>query len=166
MTIPVETAPQQNEDGTALWGANRAEESASTTPCDPESSAAEDPDLEIAADSDDDDLTVIVLHPTNDENNRQQEMISWIEQAGPEMENRRRNVLLRELRRVQRASFFHFALLCLIPTILLLIVVATVVGEDENCESEATFCTLETRTFINAFTTRCICDAIPIQSLD
>jgi hypothetical protein len=33
--------------------------------------------------------------------------------------------------RVQRASFVHFMLLCLIPTALLLIVVVTVFGEEE-----------------------------------
>jgi hypothetical protein len=79
------------------------------------------------------------------------------------MEQRRRNVLLGELRRVQRASFIHFMLLCLIPTALMIIVIATVVGDEEDCVSEATFCELEPRTFVNAFTTRCVCDSIAVQ---
>jgi len=115
-------------------------------------------------DDDDDELTVIILdNETDDRNGDQQAAIAWIEQTGPEMEERRRNVLLGELRRVQRASFIHFLLLCLIPTALLIIVIATVVGEEEDCESDATFCELEPRTFINAFTTRCVCDSIPVD---
>lgn len=108
----------------------------------------------------DDDVTVILLDQTA--SSQGHGALEWIEQTGPEMEERRRNVLLRELRRVQRASFLHFALLCLIPTALLLIVVATVIGDEEECSSEATFCELEPRTFINAFTTRCVCDPIPV----
>jgi hypothetical protein len=54
-------------------------------------------------------------------------------------------------------------LLCLIPTALLLIVVVTVFGEEEPCGSEVTTCRQEARTFINAFTTRCICDAIDVK---
>lgn len=111
------------------------------------------------ADSDDD-VTVILLDQTVESQGHG--ALEWIEQTGPEMEERRRNVLLRELRRVQRASFLHFALLCLIPTALLLIVVATVIGDEEECSSDATFCELEPRTFINAFTTRCVCDPIPV----
>jgi hypothetical protein len=115
-------------------------------------------------DDDDDELTVIVLdNATADRNDDQQATIAWIEQTGPEMEERRRNVLLGELRRVQRASFVHFVLLCLIPTALLIIVIATVVGDEEECESDATFCELEPRTFVNAFTTRCVCDSIPVE---
>jgi len=114
--------------------------------------------------SDDDDMTIIGLDqdPEQGTNDQQAAALAWIEQNGPEMEERRRTVLLRELQRVQRASFIHFVLLCLIPTSLLFIVVATVLGDDETCESEVTTCATEPRTFINAFTTRCICDAIDV----
>ena len=113
---------------------------------------------------DDDDLTVIVLDQNADDNyGNRFAAVAWVEQTGPEMEERRRNVLLRELRRVQRASFLHFCILCLIPTVLLLVVIGTVLGDEEDCESDATFCELEPRTFINAFTTRCVCDAIPVD---
>jgi len=115
-------------------------------------------------DDDDDDLTVIVLDQNADDSyGNRHAAVAWIEQTGPGMEERRRNVLLRELRRVQRASFLHFCILCLIPTVLLLVVIGTVVGEEEDCESDATFCQLEPRSFINAFTTRCVCDAIPVD---
>lgn len=111
----------------------------------------------------DDDLTVIILDQAEhgmDQNS------GWAEQDTPEMEERRRNVLLRELQRVQRASFIHFMILCLIPTSLLFIVIATVLGEDQECESAATTCEKEARTFINAFTTRCVCDAITVVSTE
>jgi hypothetical protein len=139
-----------------------------------ENSASEQPAEQLVADAsdasgenlpeaelDDDDVTVIMLDQTAESQGHG--ALEWIEQTGPEMEERRRNVLLRELRRVQRASFLHFALLCLIPTALLLIVVATVIGDEEECSSDATFCELEPRTFINAFTTRCVCDPIPVS---
>ncbi|CAJ1969302.1 unnamed protein product [Cylindrotheca closterium] len=114
-------------------------------------------------DDDDDDETVIVL-------DRQNAMDStsalWAEQDSPELEERRRSILLRELQRVQRASFVHFLILCLIPTSLLLIVVITVLRDDDLCESTATLCEEEPRTFINAFTTRCVCNAIQVTKED
>lgn len=112
---------------------------------------------------DDDNVTVIVL-----ENSEDDEVMAhgWVDQDSPEMQERRRNVLLRELQRVQRASFIHFMILCLIPTSLLFIVIATVLGEDEECQSVATTCAKEDRTFINAFTTRCVCDAIAVSRGD
>lgn len=108
--------------------------------------------------SEDDDVTVIVLDRANNMDSAAASL--WAEQDSPEMEERRRQVLLRELQRVQRASFIHFLILCLIPTSLLFIVIATVLGEDDVCESNATLCEQEERTFINAFTTRCVCNAI------
>lgn len=118
---------------------------------------------EMNHDDDDDDLTVIVLEQ-GAENAfiNQAAAAGWVGQDSPEMEERRRNVLLRELQIVQRASFIHFMILCLIPISLLLIVIVTVLGEDEECESLATTCAREVRTFINAFTTRCVCDAIVV----
>jgi hypothetical protein len=126
-------------------------------------------------DDDDDDVTVILLDPPtsahgsssnrNSVENQHRAVVSWIEQTGPAMEERRRLVLLAELRRVQRASCIHFALLCLIPIILLLIVAVAVASDDEHCdESDIIVCTLESRTFLNAFTTRCVCESIPVIS--
>lgn len=114
-------------------------------------------------DEEDDNVTIIVL-----ENSADDEVMAhgWVDQDSPEMQERRRNVLLRELQRVQRASFIHFMILCLIPTSLLFIVIATVLGEDEECQSAATTCEKEPRTFINAFTTRCVCDAITVSRSD
>ena len=115
-------------------------------------------------DDEDDNVTVIVLENSADDG----EVMAhgWVDQDSPEMQERRRNVLLRELQRVQRASFVHFMILCLIPTSLLFIVIATVLGEDEECQSAATTCEKEPRTFINAFTTRCVCDAITVSKAD
>jgi hypothetical protein len=115
-------------------------------------------------DDEDDNVTVIVLQNSADDG----EVMAhgWVDQDSPEMQERRRNVLLRELQRVQRASFIHFMILCLIPTSLLFIVIATVLGEDEVCQSAETICEKEPRTFINAFTTRCVCDAITVARSD
>ena len=54
-------------------------------------------------DDEDDDVTVIVLENSGDDD----EVMAhgWVDQDSPEMQERRRNVLLRELQRVQRASF-------------------------------------------------------------
>lgn len=120
--------------------------------------ASSDDGNETSGDHDDDDMTVIILERGIDDGDNVPG--GWADQDSPEMEERRRNVLLRELQRVQRASFIHFLILCLIPTSLLFIVVATVLGEEEDCESAATTCEKEARTFINAFTTRCVCQAI------
>eukprot|EP00521_Asterionellopsis_glacialis_P007373 CAMPEP_0195292176 /NCGR_PEP_ID=MMETSP0707-20130614/8657_1 /TAXON_ID=33640 /ORGANISM="Asterionellopsis glacialis, Strain CCMP134" /LENGTH=175 /DNA_ID=CAMNT_0040352575 /DNA_START=27 /DNA_END=554 /DNA_ORIENTATION=+ len=119
--------------------------------------------VDIDCDDEDDDITVIGLDHNDESDIHHAATLAWIEQNGPEMEARRRNILMRELQRVQRASFVHFLLLCLVPTSLLLIVVATVIGDNESCSSEVTNCVREERTFINAFTTRCICDAISVD---
>ena len=152
--------PQPTETSTvAVENATAAERPEEQTAEDPGSISGED----LQGVESDDDVTVILLDQNAESHGHG--ALEWIEQTGPEMEERRRNVLLRELRRVQRASFLHFALLCLIPTALLLIVVATVIGDEEECSSDATFCELEPRTFINAFTTRCVCDPIPVARM-
>ena len=112
---------------------------------------------------DSDDMTVIGLDQDMARGNARSAGLSWIEQDGPAMEEHRRNVLLRELQRVQRASFIHFVLLCMIPTVLLFIVFVTVLGEGESCTSTTTTCREDDRTFLNAFTTRCVCDAIDVK---
>jgi len=111
---------------------------------------------------DDDDVTVILLDPEDERHHTS--TVDWIHQHGPEMEARRRTILLRELKRIQRSSFLHFALLCLIPTVLLLVVIFALMAEagGEDCTSEVTKCELEPRTFVNAFTTRCVCEPIPV----
>lgn len=114
-------------------------------------------------DEDNENLTIIGLDDDTEQGDSDQQALAWMHQNRPEIEERRRNILLRELQRVQRASFIHFALICLIPTTLLFIVVVTVLGEDEDCNSVATTCVKEAGTFMNAFTTRCICDAIDVN---
>ncbi len=66
---------------------------------------------------------------------------------------------------MQRANFIHFLVLCLVPTALLVIVIAAIVSEDGDCGSggdELMACEMEPRSFANAFTTTCICDAVRI----
>jgi hypothetical protein len=92
--------------------------------------------------------------------------LDWIEQQGPEMEARRRVILLRELQRTQRVSCCHFVLLCAVPVVLLLIVLTAILDDSEVCASDVTYCEYEPRSLTNAFTTRCICDPIPILRTD
>ena len=57
-------------------------------------------------------------------------------------------------------------MLCLVPTALLVIVIAAIVSYDGGCGGsggdELTACEMEPRSFANAFTTTCICDAVRI----
>lgn len=81
----------------------------------------------------------------------------------------RREAIHREVERVQRSNFVHFLFLCLVPTTLLLIVIAAIISEDGECsngEDGLTLCEREPRTFVNAFTSRCICDAVKILAPD
>ena len=86
----------------------------------------------------------------------------WSPEEDAAHEARRRNNLLRELQRVQRANFLHFLMLCLIPTVLLAVILASVFNENQNCVQGPTPCHLQPRTFINAFTSKCICDALTV----
>lgn len=110
---------------------------------------------------DEDDVTIITLDQDIELGASDGHTASnWLD--GHSLEDRA--VLLRELQRVQKASFLHFILLCLIPTILLVVVVVTVMREGENCTSQVANCYSEGRTFSNAFTSQCICDAIDVSN--
>lgn len=151
------TRPANDEEAVGV-----VRESSASSPLTPAQTGLEHPIVNSTNgndDDDDDDVTVILLDP--DEFNNAI-MVDWINQPGPEMEERRRNVLIRELQRVQRASCLHFAVLCLIPAALLLVVLMALVLGEEECTSDVTQCELEPRTFINAFTTRCICEPVPV----
>jgi len=155
-TIEQESRPEMAEEHHVLPEADQA----SSVPLNEnEENQSSHEGSDNCSDEEDDDMTVVVLENRADDNAAAS---LFSEQDSPEMEERRRQVLLRELQRVQRASFIHFLILCLIPTSLLFIVIATVLGEDDVCESTATLCEQEERTFINAFTTRCVCNAIPV----
>jgi hypothetical protein len=77
-------------------------------------------------------------------------------------ERRRREAIRTELERVQRSNFLHFMVLLLVPTCLLMVIFINVLTEDDDCDDgeEWTICAKEPRSFINAFTSRCICDAV------
>jgi hypothetical protein len=157
MTIRSETAIEESDGGVTEEETPRRQQQQHAAEGDDANSTAVDDDNDEECnnngqsnnenDDDDDDITVVVLENGDDDD----EMIGsgWIDQDSPEIQERRRIVLLRELQRVQRASFIHFMILCLIPTSLLFIVIATVLGEDEECESAATTCAKEPRTFIS-----------------
>ena len=91
---------------------------------------------------------------------QQQEATFWNAEDDAANEERWREALLGEIQRSQKSNFVHFLMLCLVPTSLLLIVVASVVGERIECDNFPVKCVAEPRSFINAFTSRCICDAV------
>lgn len=114
-------------------------------------------------DDEDDNVTVIFLDQADGQQQAGRNIsLDWIGQMGPEMEQLRRSVLLRELKRVQRTYFWQFALLCLIPLAVLLVLIFTTTQTEGECVSSVTLCSLEARTFANAFTSRCLCDPIPV----
>ncbi|KAL7544826.1 hypothetical protein ACHAWF_008191 [Thalassiosira exigua] len=89
--------------------------------------------------------------------------VAW--EPSPEATTLRRAAILREVERIQRANFVHFLVLCLVPTTLLLVVISAIVSEDGACEGAEgglTVCEREKRSFVNAFTSRCICRAVRV----
>lgn len=95
----------------------------------------------------------------NINNNNTMEFPNWT--LNEDEINTRREAIRTEVERMQRNNCIHFAVLCLVPTSLLLIVVAAILSEDGECSGDGlTVCEREPRTFVNAFTTRCICDAV------
>ena len=175
------TPPPNNETS--------AEEEQSHTSEGPAPASPDAADSSIA-DENDDNITVIVLDPSTPSDfqvrppsadNDAVPNFDWMEQGQqpeqapgnsdsiPTMEERRRNILLGELQRVQRTSFIHFVLLCSIPVILLVVVLATALGDVEDCSSSTTnpgaqeLCFMEDRNFMNAFTTRCVCQGVAVM---
>ncbi|EJK69523.1 hypothetical protein THAOC_09209 [Thalassiosira oceanica] len=86
--------------------------------------------------------------------------------------NTRRETVLRELERVQKANFVHFFILCLVPTSLLLIVISAILNEENDCGNAvesggvSLMCEKEERAFVNAFTSRCLCNAVKSIVID
>jgi len=83
----------------------------------------------------------------------------------PEDEAHSREILLHEIHRAQRANFLHFLLLCSIPIIFLVVVLSSI-NDSIDCSDDLVFCSRESRAFINAFSSRCMCDAIVIAHHD
>ena len=112
----------------------------------------------------DDEIQELVIHTnstTNDNNEPTIQFPNWT--LNQEEINTRRSTIRTEIERIQRSNFIHFLVLCLVPTSLLLIVIAAILSEDGECEVATdglTVCEREPRTFVNAFTTRCICEAV------
>mmetsp|Transcript_7370 Transcript_7370/g.10539 ORF Transcript_7370/g.10539 Transcript_7370/m.10539 type:complete len:180 (+) Transcript_7370:33-572(+) len=87
----------------------------------------------------------------------------WTAEEDAVFEQRRREVLTRDLRRLQRANFINFLVLCSVPVILLFIVLINVVTDIGECSgSVGIVCKSEPRAFMNAFTSRCLCEAIQV----
>jgi hypothetical protein len=132
---------------------------------------------------DDDNMTIIFLETesstqnqsnndnnnTSNNSNNNNNLPNWVDRldhtGDPIFDERRRTILLQELKRIQRRSFFNFVLLCTIPLLLFVTMIIIVFSgdSDKGCLSTITYCRLEQRSFVNAFTTRCLCDPIPVE---
>jgi hypothetical protein len=102
-------------------------------------------------------------------------VLNWIEQGRTEeMEQRRLDILAAELKRVQKTSFWHFLYMCALPVMLLLVILLMSWVDSRNngsCDNimgdsgTLVQCHWEPRTMLSAFTTRCICEAIPVSEV-
>lgn len=79
---------------------------------------------------------------------------------------RRRYFVRRELRSKQKSSFVTFGLAFLVPTAALLLAVVAVVTDDAGCAGAAAGCAKEPRVWKNAYTARCVCDAVAVRSVE
>jgi len=115
-------------------------------------------------DENDDEIQELVIrtNPNNSNNNTNEPTIqfpNWT--LNQDDINTRREAIRTEIELMQHSNFIHFVVLCLVPTSLLLIVIAAILSEDGECSAEGlTVCEREPRTFVNAFTSRCICEAV------
>lgn len=80
------------------------------------------------------------------------------------VDERRREHLILELRKIQRTNFIHFAVLFLVPTVLIILVIWSALSMSRGCDSDIAGCTQEPRKFVHAFTSRCLCKAFEIDS--
>lgn len=112
-------------------------------------------------------VTVPVNHPANGGDSAFVSIPSGGWEPSEDAVNTRREIVLRELERVQKANFIHFFVLCLVPTSLLLIVISAILNEETECGNDyvdsggvSLVCEKEERAFVNAFTSRCLCNAV------
>jgi len=127
-------------------------------------------------DGDDDTVTIIdPIIPSNDYIHlrqlrdrshrwtlRERQWVEWNATYDAGDEELRHATVLREIEQLQSANFCHFAVLCVVPTILLIIVLAGAFSPSEECISTlpGIMCQEDDRLFIHAFTTRCVCTSI------
>jgi hypothetical protein len=124
-----------------------------------------------------DDVTIIYLEEENEANSgnnnstttnaENRAVFHWIERVDGSIiyDEHRRAILIEELKRVQRTSCIQFSILCILPAIFFVAMAIAVLGQNEECVSTVTDCELEPRTFVNAFTTRCVCHPIPVDRI-
>jgi hypothetical protein len=120
------------------------------------------PDLASNNSTDDSDNETVIFIDTPDGRNQDGSYGNGFDWMEPANEEHRRTILHHELHRIQRSAFLQFVGLCLFPMAVIIFVIVTAAQDDEVCGSVATQCAPEPRTFLNAFTTRCICDPIPV----
>jgi hypothetical protein len=119
-------------------------------------------DLATNNSTDDSDNETVIFIDTPSGRNQDGSYDNGFDWMEPANEEHRRTILHQELHRIQRSAFLQFVGLCLFPIAVIIFVIVTAAQDDEVCGSAATQCAPEPRTFLNAFTTRCICDPIPV----
>lgn len=88
----------------------------------------------------------------------------WTNEERDAYQERRREALSSELNRVQRTSFVHFLILCLVPIALIGLVLLSSFRGDDGCEGYGSVvCQREMRDFRNAFRNKCVCTAFQAE---
>ena len=161
-----------NQDSTtldvSLSSSNNVVEGISSSPNDDPIMTSISNDTSNVHGNNDEEQELIVPVPQHSNNNNNtlggaQFVIPPVWEPSEEATAQRRRALHQEVERIQRANFLHFMVLCLVPTTLLIIVIAAILSEDGECNGDVdglTVCQREPRSFVNAFTSRCICSAI------
>lgn len=88
----------------------------------------------------------------------------WSEEEERAYEIQRREQLNQELLRIQKRNFIQFTILCMVPLFLLVLVVVSSLTSNQSCNGyEIATCAYEERSFLNAFTRRCICKGFAMK---
>ena len=124
-----------NQDSTtldvSLSSSNNVVEGISSSPNDDPVIGISNDTSNIHDNNDDEEEELIVQVPQNSNNNNNilgggaQFVIPPVWEPSEEATAQRRRALHQEVERIQRANFLHFMVLCLVPTTLLIIVIAT-----------------------------------------
>lgn len=137
--------------------------------------AEEEASVDPEGAEDDENVTVIELANDRVDGQRDRQLRfvlsngHWIDLVSPPLaslnssldEERRTLDVAQQLEKVQKKTFCHFTLMCLVPTSLLLFVVVDAFQRRGlDCSGQSPHCENDPRSFLHAYTTQCICDAV------
>lgn len=115
-------------------------------------------------DDDGDDITEIGIEDTNStsQNNTSTDYLPDTPEGIRIAEDRRRELLVADIQRMQKTNLIHFAVLFLVPTAMVVLVIWTALSNDGDCDELIVGCVREPRTFVHAFTSRCLCKSFEV----